>query len=518
MYNNSFFKKAFIIFSIVFLYSCDKDYNTIGDSLIGGNHFTFEKYTSDVLAYNQKITAIQSNNQTINPLGIYENPDFGTTTANFVTQLSLTTASPTIGVNPQVESVVLSIPYFIDAAQTVVNVKGGFDYALDSIYGNSNGKLKLSVFRSGYYLRNLDPVGGFVDAQKYYTDQNSIFNNAKVDARLNDDVDTKQNDAFFFNKAQDSITTVVDLVTTKTYSAPAMSLKLNKTYFQNNIVNAVAAGKLASDDVFKDYFRGLYFQVEKSGSNPTNLSMLNFAGGKITITFKEGETAARVDNTIVLNLTGNSVSLLEQTETKAGYSTATNPSNVNTTIGDSKLYIKGGEGSMAIVKLFEKGDLATIKNNGWLVNEANLIFHVDKTSLTVTGEHQPQRLYLYDLNNNRPIVDYSDNTAGTTAKNGKSVYGGILSKDASDNYYYKFRITNHIRNLIQKDSTNIKLGLVVTEDIYNAVSSNLKTASTISKVPQASVMNPLGTILYGGTSGVEDKKKLKLEIYYTKPN
>jgi hypothetical protein len=284
MYNNSFFKKVLIICSVVLLYSCDKDYNSIGSDLIGGNHFDFLKYSSEVVSYNQKITAIQSNNQAVNPLGIYEDPDFGTTVANFVTQLSLTTVNPTIGTNPVVESVVLSIPYFIDATQTVINVKGGYDYVLDSIYGDVNAKLKLSVFRSGYYLRNLDPLGGFVGAQKYYTDQNSIFNNAKIDARLNDDVDLKQNDAFFFNKAQDSITTVVDAVTTKTYSAPAMSLKLNKTYFQNKIVDAVASGKLASNDVFKDYFRGLYFQVEKSGTNATNLTMLNFAGGTITRT------------------------------------------------------------------------------------------------------------------------------------------------------------------------------------------------------------------------------------------
>jgi hypothetical protein len=35
--------------------------------------------------------------------------------------------------------------------------------------------------------------------------------------------------------------------------------------------------------------------------------------------------------------------------------------------------------------------------------------------------------------------------------------------------------------------------------------------------PESSVMNPLGTILHGSNSTDEDKK-LKLEIYYTKPN
>jgi hypothetical protein len=31
-------------------------------------------------------------------------------------------------------------------------------------------------------------------------------------------------------------------------------------------------------------------------------------------------------------------------------------------------------------------------------------------------------------------------------------------------------------------------------------------------------MSPLGTVLFGGKSTVPDEKRLKLEIYYTKPN
>jgi hypothetical protein len=31
-------------------------------------------------------------------------------------------------------------------------------------------------------------------------------------------------------------------------------------------------------------------------------------------------------------------------------------------------------------------------------------------------------------------------------------------------------------------------------------------------------MNPLGTIIYGSKATVPENKRLKLEIYYTKPN
>ncbi len=523
MYNNSFFKKVLFICSVFLVCSCDKDYNSIGDSLVGGNHFIFDNYTSEVVVYNQNITAVQSNNQAVNPLGIYEDPNFGTTTANFVTQLSLA-ATKTSFVNAAtvaVDSVVLSIPYFVDATQTKAKDTGGFNYVLDSIYGSETGKLKLSVFRSDFYLRNLDPIGGFVNAQKYYTDQNSVFNSFKIGAKLNDASVVGQNDEFYFNKAQQVNTIITDGVTSTSYTAPAMVLNLNKNYFKTEILDAVTSGKLASNDVFRDYFKGLYFQVEKSGANASALSMMNFAGGTVTIYYKDDISTTdttRKQNTIVLNMTGNTVSLLEQTNLKAAYTTAIGAANKNE--GDPKLYVKGGEGSMAVVKLFNNGELETLKSRGWLVNEANLVFHVDKDSYA--GNDMPQRLYLYDFTNKRPILDYLDSSTGATPKKGKITYGGILTKDISGDYYYKFRITNHVRNLIQKDSINRELGLVVTENINNVANARLKSETTeFSRVPQASVMNPLGIILFGNNIPFGDPnydKRLKLEIYYTKPN
>jgi hypothetical protein len=79
--------------------------------------------------------------------------------------------------------------------------------------------------------------------------------------------------------------------------------------------------------------------------------------------------------------------------------------------------------------------------------------------------------------------------------------------------------------LISKDSTNVRLGLVVTESI--GLASNAKLLNSISganqfnKYPSAAVINPLGTVLFGNNIPVTDPnyaKRLKLEIYYTKPN
>ena len=534
MYNTSFFKKMLVLASIILLYSCDKDYYAIGGDLIGDNHFDFSTYTSNVVAYNQKIGPVQSNDLAVNRLGIYTNPAFGTTTANFATQLSLGSVSPEIGSNPEIESVILTVPYFTDATKTVTNTDGSHVYELDSIYGESPAEIKLSVYESGYFMRDLDPAGGFQEAQRYYTNQNVNFDNAKVGNRLNDDVNVAQNDGFFFSAAEyvEKTTDATTKVETTTRTAPGMRLNLNKSFFDAKILHA-PAGKLATADVFKDYFRGLYFKVEKSGSSAGNLALLNFKLGKITIKYKEDlsttvgtvVTVTRVDKSIVLNLAGNSVNLLEQTNTNALYLNAT--ANPNTVDGDENLFLKGGEGSMAILHLFSTpGELTTLRSNGWLINEANLVFHIDTDKMKDVGGvkvYEPNRIYLYDLTNNRPVVDYfNDATTSKNPKNEKLIYGGMINKETATNkgLTYKIRITNQIRNLIRNaDSTNVKLGLVVTEDINTVTSSYLKTPNSFSsRVPRGSVMNPLGTILYGGKSTVPVDKRLKLEIFYTKPN
>jgi hypothetical protein len=553
MYNNSFFKKILLVASVVFLYSCDKDYNEIGGDLIGENNFDFKKETYSVSGYNQKTGPIQSNNLEVNPLGIYSSTNFGETTANFNTQLTLPALITSVSTKPFVESVVLTIPYYTDATQTKTNADGSHVYVLDSIYGPDKAKMKLSIYESGYFMRDADPIGGFQQSQKYFTDQNTEFDNLKIPTRLNDNADKAQNDEFFFNPAEHVVVTTdtVTKVKSTAYIAPGMKLNLNKDYFKAKIIDAVNSGKLASNEVFKNYFRGLYFKMEKSGGGQGNLAMLNFKGGKITITYNEdlvsttGGATTRVKKTIVLNMTGNTVSLLNNDFSANGSAYNALPTTGNTTEGDEKLFLKGGEGSVAVLELFDKTDVKGYDANGVLtgpngisdqlddlrnpadgkkilINEANLVFHIDASAMA--NSYEPQRIYLYDFNNSRPLTDYylDPTTNSANPKKSKTILDGIIKKDATSKkgVTYKIRVTNQIRNLINnKDSTNVKLGLVVTEDIGIVTSYKLKIPNTfISQAPKTSVMNPLGTILYSGKSTVNEAKRLKLEIYYTKPN
>ncbi|MGL2988430.1 DUF4270 domain-containing protein [Flavobacterium sp. RSSA_27] len=539
MYNTAFLKKLFLLCSFFILFSCDKDFNVVGEDLIGNNNFDLVKEYYSVKAYNQKTGVVQTDNLPINALGFYTNATFGTTSASFATQLTLEKANPEIGANAVMDSVVITIPYFNKLKDT--DSKTGIKtYELDSIFGTSKAPFKLSIYESGYFMRDLDPTTNFKEKQAFYNDQKNDFDALKKGNRINDASNVAENDAFYFDPteiAEKTIDEETKKETTKR-SAPAMRLKLSNSFFTSKILNA-PSGKLASNDAFKDYFRGLYFSIEKTGANE-NMALIDFTKGTIRMYYKEDlsttsngvTTVKRVNKTLDLYLKGNTVNFLEQTNANVDYINAV--STPNLTEGDAKLYLKGGTGSLAVLELFGPDadnngvadQLELIRSKGWLINEANLIFNIDAASMK--NNLEPNRIYLYNLTNKTPVLDYlTDNTTAPRAvgseKFDKFIFGGTLIKEAVTDgrgLTYKVRITNHIKNLIKNaDSTNVKLGVVVTESIGIGSFNKLKTPNTMfSYVPTASVLNPLGTILFGGHPSVPEEKRLRLQIIYTKPN
>lgn len=560
MQNNSLFKFLFFVGMVAFFASCDKDFNEIGSDIIGDDHFgLIQDTTKTVIAYNQSVGAVESSNLTLNSLGYYNNAFFGKTRASIVTQVVLDTLNQTIGTSPTVIKVELSLPYFSHLKEKNTTT-GDSTYYLDSI--NGTAKIKLGVYESKYYLRDYDATSGFINGQKYYSDATSDFDTNKNPTRLNDDTDVAQNDEFYFSDAEIKTYKTVDgAQVVDTRSAPGMRLKLNNQFFQDKLFGSGAAGKLLNNDVFKRYFNGLYLKADNATNSPDqgSLASLNIKLGKIIVTYNVTVTSATGVVTIKekkfgISLGGNSVNLFEN-DYNTGYTTQVT-SGGNATTGEYRLYPKGGAGSMAVISLFgedvrgyDANGAATSGANGvadelddlrnpvggqkLLVNEANLTFYVDRTSMT--EKEEPNRIYLYDLNNHTPIIDYyMDSSVGSNAKLNKKIHGGILEKDTLSSIVnkrgikYKIRLTNHIRNLISKDSTNVRLGLVVTESIATTSSSFLKNttsgANPFSKIPTSSVINPVGTILFGNNipNDIANKanyaKRLKLEIYYTKPN
>jgi hypothetical protein len=541
MNNTIFLKKLATVVVVLFFLSgfisCDKDYNTIGSDVIGSENFNFESISPPVIAFNQKIDAVQTNNLPINQLGVYNNTVFGITTANFVTQLNLATLKPTFTANVVIDSVVLTVPYFSKFDKTEAD--GSNKYKLDSIYSldkDNPTPIDLKVYENGYYLRDFDPNEN-LNNQRYYSNQDVDFDAVKLASPLNTGI-SSESTAFIPSKKEyvkykvDPTTFVlVSPKEVESRSSPRMRLHLNKTYFRDRIIvpaSVVGNPDFDNNNAFKSYFRGLYFQAQSTSSSGTMMS-LDFSKGDVTIYYEQDETeattvATREKKTLTLNMTGNSVNLLNNNDDTTYLNAVNNPNAIS---GDQKLYLKGGQGATAFIDL--PSSIEAIEKNTLLINEANLTFTIDNVAMGSVQE--PQRIYVYNVDKNLPIIDYFFDSSANSffPKLNRFVHGGIIEKEKTAGgrgIKYKVRITEHINNIINKDSTNVRLGIVVTENINDVRSSFLKTpvnfatplVKKFSRVPVSSVISPLGTVLWGTSSSVPVEKKVKLNIYYTKPN
>ena len=84
---------------------------------------------------------------------------------------------------------------------------------------------------------------------------------------------------------------------------------------------------------------------------------------------------------------------------------------------------------------------------------------------------------------------------------------------------YKIRLTEHLNNILLKDSTNTKLGLILSTNVNLTNSSKiLESEDEVSEIPSTTLLAPRGTILYGNHQNVPENRKLKLEIFFTEPN
>ena len=568
----SFLKISSLLFLFVLLISCDKDFNSLDSDVIGDDHFDLVYDEASLVAYSKATGVVQTNNLPLNALGIYKNDFFGTTKAHFVTQVELGSENPSFGFNPIIDSVYLYVPYFVDSDVTT-ETSGERIYNLDSIYGNAEaGKFRLKVLENGYYLRDFDPADNLQTSQKYFNDDKATkIDPFKGSELLNNSSNIAQNDEFYFSKKElyiyktngaglyvDSNGAVlsdqnnVTLRVIKERKTPGMWLDLKNSFFQQKILDAASTANLFSNNAFKNYFRGLVFEVEEINPDQGALAVLDFSKAELKILYKAASEAISVENptptrtrrTFSLKmgynasttLRNNSINLLEynnSTEYDAGLAGS------NEVLGSDRLYVKGGNGSVAFIDLFAPTELETLRNNvatkNWLVNDARLTFYVDKTAMTnVPKTSEPERIYIYDATNNLVLVDYTfDSSSSANLKNSKVVFGGMIQRETTGpkkGIKYTIRLTEHIKRILKADSNgeyqdNIKIGVSVTESINLVSSAKLKAPISangvqISDIPLASILNPLGTVLFGNvvTDPDDEDKKLKLSIYFTKPN
>lgn len=501
-----------ILLLFIVLSSCQKDITTIGSEILGDEipNGIFDD-SQTVVAYSRKLGPLQSNRLPAYQLGIYNDPVYGKSEVNFLSQLTLETNDPKFGDSAKVDSVFVYLPYF----STATTVDSTTTYELDSIYGST--PINLSISPSNYFLREYDPNSGFEEFQNYYTTQGATF-----EGYLGTELASVEN----FIPTDNGYILYED-TDEEEKIAPGLRVKLPVEFFQENIIDKEGTPELRNNNNFKNFLRGLYFKVN-SPTNNGSLFMFDATEAYVTIFYSfdtEDDPDIRDNATFKLNFNGISVNTFENQLPQQIQTAISNP-NIQT--GDENLYLRGGDGIISIVELFGKDndnngvadELETLRDKKWLINEANLIFYVNQ-DLMVGGATEPERIVIYDLKNSNVLADYNlDTTNGLEAINALTNHYGRLERGSDGNgEYYKLKITHHISNLINKDSTNVPLGIVVSQNVLTRTTSKLQNPMEpeLEQVPTSSVVSPEGTILYGNASSNQEKR-LKLQIYYTEPN
>ena len=514
------YKTATLLVVVFTFVACDDEYSTVGGEIIE-NSSNLELEEVEVTAYSKKINSVQTNNLGNYLLGVYNHPIYGQTTASMLSQLSLPTNNPTFGVEPELDSVVLTIPYF--STEGDLDEDGNIEYVLDSVYGNT--PIKISVQESNYYLNDLDPAADFQDRQRYYSDQQDLF-----EQNLIGDV-IYENDNFIPSPRaivsyEENAEGVQDTIT----SGPALRVKLPVDYFQQKIIEKEGSSMLSNNNNFKNYLRGMFIKAEPLEEDGTmilfniqdsNAGIELFYTNEVETTTDDGNTEIiRKPRNYKLNLGSTIVNTFEG-EYPGDVLQAIEESNEDT--GAQKLFLDGGEGSVTVVELFENEEqIAAFRENNWLINEANLTFYVDQDFASEINE--PTRLYLYDLDNNRIIADYNfalnfvqdgnENNPATSL----SSFSTPLERDENENgIRYKLNVTRHVTNIIEDEAENVRLGLAVTQNINISNNSAVRNTEDIEFFPAMGVITPEGTVLHGNLSN-DEEKRLKLRIYYTEIN
>ena len=410
--------------------------------------------------------------------------------------------------------------------------QGATVYDVDSLIGNREASFKIKVQELDYFLSTYDPSNNFETFLKYYSND-QVIENFTGKVLYDGEVEINTEEIVIYKEDDPDTDDVDESTQVKERLTPRLRIPIDKDYMQSKIIDMEGNIDLSNQDNFNLYFKGLFLSAYDF-SDPL-LLILNYADASINIVYEydrynrndttddtSDDTIDREEKTFKLNLTGNQINILKQDPLSPEISKALNSNSEDL----KRVYLRGGEGIMMEIDLFDDGTgndiLGEIKSNGWLINEANLTMYIDKEAIDMSGGIiEPSRLFLYDIESKAPVVDYFiDQSQGQKPKDQKAVHSGLIEIDEDrKGIKYKIRISEHVKNIIRNDSLNKKLALVVTSDITNAVNTELKNNDELEYIPISSVINPLGTILYGpNPEPINHDKRFRLELFYTEIN
>ena len=411
-------------------------------------------------------------------------------------------------------------------------------YEIDSLYGNRKATFDLKVYELTYYLNSFDIQNNFESYAMYYSDQDFYADGFSGQVLHDDTITLNLEEVPILYYQDDPETTLIETDEIEYYESPRIRVPLNTEFFQRRIMSFEGLDQLKNTDNFNHHLRGLIVKAENLSDDLYML--LNISGAQVVLEYNYNwynsqGTATLDDDVIERRKKSNSIPLGGITVNHFSYQDSNQEvqrviSSSSEGLPSNKIFLQGSRLTSRI-KLFTDNEfdldnvISDLASQDIIINEANLIFNIDHSAHDYSHDLLPNRIYLYSYDNGQTIEDYNkdftiDFNLGSVNAN-KYVFGGLLEYDSNNiPERYKFNITNHVNNIINKDSLNFDLGLVVNSDIEDITLrqafSNPKNDKLL--IPTSVITSPHSVVLHGShpKDSVNVSKRLILEVLYTK--
>jgi hypothetical protein len=408
--------------------SCRKAPYEIGLTILPPSDTLNVKITDTVtiVAYSVIQDSIRSDKTTTNILGSLMDPIFGQTTASFLTQVRLSAEAPTFGTNPVLDSLVLVLRY-------------------SKVYGDSTSLQNVKVYELINDL-SFDSI--------YYTNYHVSSYGTEL-ANVN-----------FRPAPHDSV--VVGGI--KQPPQLRLNLSRNTNYLGNKLLFAPSAA-LATNASFIAFMKGLYVKSSPvySGGGLVSLATTSTTS-KLVLYFHNNENDSLAfdfiinDNCARIN-TFNHNKYLDATPELQQQAV-----HHDTVLGKSDLYLQGLGGLKVKIRFpylqsFEKGHYVAVTN-------AQLIIKNVQTDTTLAPPPDLVLVQVDSLGNTSSLIDENE---------GSTYFGGTYDRTSRT---YKFRITQHIQEIILHKTRNNDLYLMVNNPTINVlVPSRVQVFGTQPPIP-----------------------------------
>ena len=428
--------RAILIMAPFLFIACEKSTGEIGlGQVVDSKAVLGTKKNIPIVTYNIPFDSVRSSNPTREIVGKYIDPYFGGVTAKMQTHLLLSLLSPSFGPKPICDSVVMFLRY-------------------SGYYGDTAMPVTFIVSELGEYL---DPDDTIYSNKDYalYGELGRITQQPRPNTPVYDEDDTLR---------------------------ASLKLNLDKHFFQRRLLDAsrLSPESFTTNIEFIKHLFGIQISTEDYADGLVYFDIQNLAS-YVKVYYRESPSDTVLRNYEMyygIYSSGNffSVNSFSQDVTLGG----PNYDMQDTVNGEPTILSQAMGGTVTQINL---PDLKEFKDSNWVLNRAELVFHVREGSV---GKYPlPPSLYLLEYDGKtRLLID--DYLSGGLSPEGDLEIGYLRNRS------YTFNMTRLIHRYINTTDTIFPLILM----------------------PEASASNGYRAVLGGNNDPVQP---VEFNMYYTKP-